>query len=264
MLGQIQGTVDESTPATLVSLRDCAEAYYYLHVNDIGKVPHWLTGNGRHSIDIPLDRGRDRMICASFKYAASDYVGAYSMLLELEEMFVEHRMWGLEINTSILMAACLFLMNNEKKAMKAFWNAYDMTWQNGVFTCFAEHGRTALMLLEAADKQNEYAFDHRWLSRAKKATQEYIKRETVMLRIYNSGKKTNARTSSTNLTAREKEILDYLAQGLTRSDIAGMLGITVNGVKKHITNIYNKLGAINRADAIYIAMASGVISPYEE
>lgn len=39
------------------------------------------------------------------------------------------------------------------------------------------------------------------------------------------------------------------------------MGISLHGVKKHITNIYNKLGAVNRVDALHIAHASGILEP---
>jgi LuxR family maltose regulon positive regulatory protein len=55
------------------------------------------------------------------------------------------------------------------------------------------------------------------------------------------------------LSARQKTVLEYLVQGFTQAQIAEVLDISVNSVKKHIISIYNKLGALNRAEAVYIA-----------
>jgi LuxR family maltose regulon positive regulatory protein len=49
--------------------------------------------------------------------------------------------------------------------------------------------------------------------------------------------------------------LEGLAQGLTREEIARNLSISVNTVKSAVRSVYNKLGAVNRADAVRIAVS---------
>jgi DNA-binding CsgD family transcriptional regulator len=51
------------------------------------------------------------------------------------------------------------------------------------------------------------------------------------------------------LTAREAEILELVAAGLTNTAIAERLWISPGTVKKHLENIYAKLGVANRAAA---------------
>lgn len=63
----------------------------------------------------------------------------------------------------------------------------------------------------------------------------------------------------TVLTARERAILTRLARGLTTQDIAADLDISANTVKTHVRNLLSKLGASNRAEAVSIAMRSGLI-----
>ena len=52
------------------------------------------------------------------------------------------------------------------------------------------------------------------------------------------------------LTAREKEVLLLLAKGLNRDEIAAKLFISPETVKMHIKNIYKKLKAKNKVDAL--------------
>lgn len=52
------------------------------------------------------------------------------------------------------------------------------------------------------------------------------------------------------LTLRELEILQLVAAGATNPNIAQELVITVNTVKKHITNIFGKLGVTTRTQAV--------------
>jgi two-component system, NarL family, nitrate/nitrite response regulator NarP len=52
------------------------------------------------------------------------------------------------------------------------------------------------------------------------------------------------------LTARERVLLAALAKGRTNTELAGELGISINTVKFHLRNLYEKLGLRNRAQAI--------------
>ena len=53
---------------------------------------------------------------------------------------------------------------------------------------------------------------------------------------------------------RQREILNYITRGLRNSDIARELGIAQDSVKEHLNAIFHKLGAVNRAEAIAIAL----------
>ena len=52
------------------------------------------------------------------------------------------------------------------------------------------------------------------------------------------------------LTARELEVLGCLASGARTRAIAEQLGIAEPTVKRHLTNLYRKLGVTNRVEAV--------------
>ncbi|MCD6012837.1 MAG: DNA-binding response regulator [Flavipsychrobacter sp.] len=52
------------------------------------------------------------------------------------------------------------------------------------------------------------------------------------------------------LSAREQEILDYLSKGYRYKEIASLLFINIETVRKHIHNIYEKLQVNSRTDAL--------------
>ena len=58
------------------------------------------------------------------------------------------------------------------------------------------------------------------------------------------------------LSAREKEVLEYLAKGLLYKEIAVRLSISTGTVRQHIHNIYEKLHVQNRTEAINKAYGS--------
>jgi two-component system nitrate/nitrite response regulator NarP len=52
------------------------------------------------------------------------------------------------------------------------------------------------------------------------------------------------------LTQREKTLLDALSNGLSNKALAAEFGISANTVKFHLSNLFDKLGVSNRAQAI--------------
>ena len=56
------------------------------------------------------------------------------------------------------------------------------------------------------------------------------------------------------LTERERQILRLLAQGKLNKEISADLFISIDTVKKHIKNIYRKINARNRIEAVHYAL----------
>ena len=64
-----------------------------------------------------------------------------------------------------------------------------------------------------------------------------------------------------DLTERQMEILHSVARGLTNEDIAKQLGVSANAVKHHLSTIFAKIGAANRAEATNIALQKHLLKP---
>jgi DNA-binding NarL/FixJ family response regulator len=64
---------------------------------------------------------------------------------------------------------------------------------------------------------------------------------------------------ATRLTERERHVLRQAAEGLSNKQIAHHLGITERTVKFHLTSIFLKLDAENRAQAVALAIQRGLI-----
>jgi pimeloyl-ACP methyl ester carboxylesterase/DNA-binding CsgD family transcriptional regulator len=59
------------------------------------------------------------------------------------------------------------------------------------------------------------------------------------------------------LTDREREVLELMAQGMSNEDIARRLGISAKTVRNHLTSIFDKLDATTRAQAIVRGREAG-------
>ncbi|MEE8418506.1 MAG: response regulator transcription factor [Dehalococcoidales bacterium] len=62
------------------------------------------------------------------------------------------------------------------------------------------------------------------------------------------------------LTARETDILKYMARGYLNKQIAVELGISEQTIKNHVTSILRKLNANARTEAVVVAIKQGLIS----
>ena len=60
------------------------------------------------------------------------------------------------------------------------------------------------------------------------------------------------------LTGREVEVLLLIAAGKTNLEIAEMLFIAEGTARRHVANIYEKIGAANRAEATRYALREGI------
>lgn len=61
------------------------------------------------------------------------------------------------------------------------------------------------------------------------------------------------------ISPREQAILQHVADGLTNKEIARRLEVSPNTVKTHVANLFGKLGAARRTDAVAKARALGLL-----
>lgn len=61
------------------------------------------------------------------------------------------------------------------------------------------------------------------------------------------------RDGRSRLTQREREVLDLVAEGMTDAQIGAALWISGGTVRRHLENVYGKLGVHTRTAAVRVA-----------
>lgn len=96
------------------------------------------------------------------------------------------------------------------------------------------------------------------LNAAKNTPETMLEQEVVDIqeKKVNESKKTK---TETNLTAREKEVLALIAEGLSNIEISKKLDMSVNTAKVHVCNILQKLAVNDRTQAAIKAIKDNII-----
>jgi DNA-binding NarL/FixJ family response regulator len=61
-----------------------------------------------------------------------------------------------------------------------------------------------------------------------------------------------------DLTARELQIVQALAEGMSNKDLSSHFGLSEHTIKHHLTRIFDKVGAYNRLELVVLANHHGL------
>ena len=86
----------------------------------------------------------------------------------------------------------------------------------------------------------------------------------LIRRVYAFASQANPDPRTDSLTAREKEILELLEQGMTNQQIASRLTVALHTVKNHVHSLLTKLGVSSRAEAVSAYRAAKYSNPGSE
>ena len=78
--------------------------------------------------------------------------------------------------------------------------------------------------------------------------------------MWNSPRACEAQSAAPPLTAREQEILRWVAAGLQNKEIAGKVGIRLATVRNHIHNLLEKLEVHSKLEAVSLAFRMGWVA----
>ena len=140
---------------------------------------------------------------------------------------------------SVLLATILWDTDQHEEAVNAFEAALSPSLFEGTRRIFIDEGGSLMNIIcdlaQASEKQRGNRLRDRFLA------------ELIM--EINAGR-VQVTKDIDELSPREQEVLRYLAQGRSNREIAEMLQISINTVKFHLKNIFDKLHVTTRKDAV--------------
>ncbi|MDR1447272.1 MAG: LuxR C-terminal-related transcriptional regulator [Treponema sp.] len=234
---------------------DIIMSWYYAQTGQHEKISVWLKSDYEeselssqiHGIEILV---RIKCAAAERKFAAALASVENQENSECLGCFLLGR-----LELKILESLCRYQMRDKTGSLAAFEEAYSLAEPNGLWMAFIEQGKNMRAMVTTFLKEKTSIPAVR-LEQIRRNASVYMRKLKAFTRQYES--RNASRTEL--LSPRETNILTGLFQGLTREDIAGAEELSINTVKSVIKSIYNKLGAINRADAIRIATEMGILA----
>ena len=246
-------------PAGLLNTVPAQRARLQVTQGDLDAAVRWASENDL-SVDDEPDYPREpgHMVLARVQLAQDLPGRALALLDRLHRAAAAQDRTGSLIEAGVLRALALAASGEESAAVTALAGALNLACPQGYVRVFTDEGPPMAALLgrlvaaqraEPADcrvpldclARLQRAFDagHRGPDHGRAATGPGIVEP---------------------LTSRELEVLEMLAAGQSNQSIARQLVISLDTVKKHVTHILGKLGAVNRTEAVSRARHLGLIA----
>ena len=145
---------------------------------------------------------------------------------------------GRVIEILILQALIYHGKNDKEHALAVLEKAVMLAQPEGYVRVFLDEGEPMVKLL--------------YMAKVHQVGGSYLSELLSHVRTDSSQALPNTQLLIEPLTKRELELLKLIEQGCTNQEIADKLVISISTVKRHISNVYSKLGVKNRTQAISI------------
>lgn len=235
---------------------DVAEGWFHILFGNIEKVARWLVDD--HNITLaPYSTGMERLVKARCLLKEERCYELLAWLEQSEELFRRNNMWLVLLDNFICKAIASHHANDEKQTVMALQKAYEIAHGNSLVMQFAEFGKDMRTVIYTARHSSLTTIPDPWLKAIAAKAATYEKHQNRMKAQYQQTMGSTLKPL-VKLTKVEREVIQYLCQGLTNTEIANARYTSLSAVKKTLNSIYIKLNATNRADAVRIAIQMGL------
>ncbi|MDR2634161.1 MAG: LuxR C-terminal-related transcriptional regulator [Treponema sp.] len=238
------------------TLLDIVSGWFYIQIGQQDRTARWLTEDLEEGDAHSLMYAMEILVQAKYYLAGKNYSRV------LDTLYKQRGSYGLEcflfgkIERAILEAICRYHTGALVEAIRCLEDAYRLALPHALNMPFIEQGLHMGLLIGAAMKVSWSSIPRDWLEKIRRYASAYGKQLISVAAQYQH---TNAGPLPEALSPREQGVLLSLSQGLTREQIARDAALSLNTIKNTISCLYRKLGAVNRADAIRIAIATGLL-----
>jgi LuxR family maltose regulon positive regulatory protein len=244
-------------------LYDIVSGWFYAHIGQYAKIASWLKNDFEGSELNSLINGQEILVRAKWYFCEKKYAEVLNFLKNQENPYGLKAFLLGKLEMKVLEAVCLYYVDKKEESFKVLEAAYDIAVVNALDMPFIEMGKDMRVLVGAALRDKKCGIPQSWLEMILKNASAYTKKLLVVAEKYQDQDRIS-RNPEAILSSWEQEVLLDLSQGFTRKEIAEKNTISVNAIKSVIRSVYNKLEAVNRADAVRIATAMGILKGEKE
>jgi len=197
----------------------------------------------------PLARELEDMALVRIVLAQHKANEALTRLVPLLETAIRQERWGHVIELLLLQTLAYLRRQEEQAALSALSQAVRLAEPEGYIRSFVDEGvPMAVLLAKLRDQQR------------KQGSTLYLDQVLSAFAPQTGADHRIAQHALPEpLSGREQEVLHLLASGASNQEIAERLVITLDTVKRHVSNVLSKLGASNRTQAITRARSLGML-----
>jgi LuxR family maltose regulon positive regulatory protein len=262
---QLEAQLDKEYYTNRFTFHDILIASFYSRIGRTDKVPQWIKNDFERSDLNSMNLGMEVLVKARCHMVERRYPAALAALSILENRNNPYDagtfLFGI-VSVKILDAVCRYRNHDKSGAFASLEQAYRLAAPNGLDMPFIEMGKDMRSLADAALKEGSN-IPCDWLEKIRLGASAYAKKLfTIAEQCRAEDGETASRPLANDqaaLSPREKEVLTALLHGMTRVEIAAQTSLSANTVKSITRSIYNKLGALNKADAVRIAVGMDLV-----
>jgi len=221
----------------------CYQARLWIAQGNLAAAGRWAQESGLNEADTPILYlyEVDHLVLARVLIAQGKLEAAETLLLRLHHAAAAAERHGSLIEILILQALTLAALHRAQAALAALDQALALAEAEGFVRLFLDEGAPVVELLRRAVAQDRHA---RYALHLLKAVGETAAAPQPLLEP---------------LSERELEVLRRVAAGYSNQEIAQDLVVALSTVKKHISNMYGKLEADSRTQAVARARELGLL-----
>jgi LuxR family maltose regulon positive regulatory protein len=189
----------------------------------------------------------DRTTSARLLHARGRHHEALRLLDELQEAAQTAERTGGVIEILVLRALALWATNKKERAVNTLTQALILAEPEGYVRTFADEGAAMAEILSGVleAQQRERRPDS-----SKRPSVHYLRKLLAATERDATGAASPVEGLPEPLSERELEVLTLVAAGKSNRRIASELFVSVGTVKTHINNLYRKLDAHSRTQAV--------------